>query len=224
MQLEIIFSSLENIPKAALLLFIVLGVVLVVEVWYLRPKRKLPPIPTREGGSATPPPTPKLTRFRPLKKGQILLTAFLLILLVVIPLGTFLLKQTWEAEKRIASFPSLPPTIIPLPTPGASLKPTFLPSPTPELTTSPSATPGELAWTLPTPSPKPTRSPEIPSKGAPAIASPSPTLPAVKKPEELPEAAVSEQLILLTLLSLSVLSLGILTLRKAGPGTSEKKR
>jgi len=209
MSAQSLFSSLSSVPSVAVILFFVLGVVLAAELWYLRPKRKLPPIPSYD--KPPPQPAPKLQEFRPLSQRQIWIIGFLLVLLVIIPTAVFLWKQTQEA-KRVTLVPSPSPLMV---TPW----PTFTPLPTPtfgpELTATPSAAPKELAKKplfSPTPTAASTASPTAkPKVGA---LSPSPTgTPQVEKPKELPGAASTQKTILAVsggiLLILAGLVLGI---------------
>lgn len=225
-----LLTSLSNVPSAAIVFFFVLGAVLVAELWYLRPKRKLPPIPSLEERPAPPslgqpaaPLTPlsptspvvEPAGFKPLSQKQIYMVGFLIFLLVIIPLAVFLFKRTEETKKAVTLLPTptaalrefAPPTEKPLSTP------TFIPLPE---KATPSATPRRMAGgTLTTPTATPTATPEWRSKGGELSSTSSATpLPKAKKPEELPDASFPEQAVFLALVGLPALVIGAKGVRK----------
>lgn len=195
MPVQNLFTGLSGVPSVAIILFLVLGAVLAAQLWYLRPKRKLPSIPSLE--ETSPQPLSEAQEFKPLSQRQILIVGFLLVLLVITPVAVFVFKQTQEA-KKITLVPSPTPTLTARPAPTKT--PTPLPIPTftplPESAT-PSATPKELAKKLFT-SPTPTLTPTpTPTKVGAVSPTPSPTeLPKAEKPKELPGASDTQKTIL----------------------------
>lgn len=229
-----LLTSLSSVPSVAIVFFFVLAAVLIAELWYLRPKRRLPPIPPPRGGIAPPlpgqpaaPSSPvslpfEPTGFSPLSQKQIYLVGFLVFLLVVIPLAVFLFKRTQETKEAVTLLPS--PTAVVRETASPTRTPFSLPTPTltpwPEGAT-PSATPRELAGGVlttptPTPTPTPTRKPTASPTPTPewkpkgGAVSPTPTsFPKTERPEELPDASFSEQAIFLALIGLPALLVGV---------------
>ena len=204
--METLTTIFTNIPLPALALFVILGVVLGVEVWYLRPKRKLPPIPSEETPTSPQPPQ----EFKPLSQKQIAIISGLIILLIIIPLSAYLFKKTQEA-KKVPPLPS-PTVFIPSPTPTRRPLPTLTPTPffPPTPTATVTATPRETI------KPTPTRTPTPTPQKTPKVGAPSPTatpLPKVEKPEELPPAASNQQILFLVLVGLLTLSLGGILLK-----------
>lgn len=226
MTVQELLTGLGNITGAALTFFFILGLVLIAELWYLRPKRKLPPIPpsvgaetslSLPGAEASLPPKPE--GFSPLSQKQIYLVGLLVFLLVIIPFGVFLFKRTQEAKKEVALIPSptavvgklAPPTKTPFPLPTSTLVPLSGQA-------TPSATPRELAvsgLTTPTPTPtlrprmSPTPAPGWLPKGGFVSATPSATpLPKAQKPKELPDASFSAEVVFLVIAGLLALLVG----------------
>lgn len=227
MTVQELLTGLGNVTGAALTFFLILGLVLIVELWYLRPKRKLPPIPPPVGVTTPLAPPgmeaalpPKPGGFSPLSQKQIYLVGFLVFLLVIIPFAVFLFKRTQEAKKEVALVPSptadvrklAPPTKTPFPLSTPTLAP--LPG-----QATPSATPRELAaggLITPTPTPtlrptmSPTPTPGWQPKGGFVSATPSATpLPKAQKPKELPDTSFSAQAAFLAIAGLSALLVGV---------------
>lgn len=229
MAIQNLLASLSSVPSAAVIFFFVLGAILIAELWYLRPKRKLPPIPPSPAPVVPPLPGVPTAPFpstrpspagdKPLSQKQLYLVGFLIFLLVVIPLAVFLFKRTQDVQKEVVLAPS-PTTMVrelapPTRTPFAVPAPTLIPLPG---AATPSATPRELAGgklTIPTATPTskptvtPTATPDRRSKGGTVFPTASATpLPKTKKPEELPDASFSDQFFFFILAGLPALLMG----------------
>lgn len=184
-----VLASFQNIPPAAIIIFLIVSVVIAVEIWRLRPQRERPPVPVPPdlppealSGESPPPPPEVSQEFRPLSGTQIVILIILLMVVVAIPAGVLL----YQRSRTLISQATPTPITIPSPTPVKTPFPTPVPTP-------PSQPVQPIPDVSPTPSPLPTQTPVLtlsPTPKSSPTASPS-GLPQVKKPDALPGAGTS---------------------------------